>query len=66
MNHYTVRPNKDADEWFVKMEDVASESSYDKIDEAIRQAEIVASDNRPAKLIIYNHLQEIVDEKTFK
>ncbi|TMW69892.1 DUF2188 domain-containing protein [Alteribacter natronophilus] len=66
MKEYTVRPNKDADEWFVKIEDVAPETSYDKMDQAIEEAEKIAGDNRPSRLIIYNHLHEIVDEKTFK
>ncbi|MBM7097920.1 MULTISPECIES: DUF2188 domain-containing protein [Alteribacter] len=66
MKEYTVRPNKDADEWFVKIEDVSPEKSYPKMDEAIRHAEKAADDNRPARLIIYNHHNDIVDEKTYR
>ncbi|MCR6105207.1 hypothetical protein HXA34_02755 [Salipaludibacillus agaradhaerens] len=30
MKEYTVRPNKDADAWFLKIEDVAPEKDFDK------------------------------------
>ncbi|MGJ9385152.1 DUF2188 domain-containing protein [Salipaludibacillus sp. CF4.18] len=65
MKKYTVRPNKDADAWFLKIEDVAPEKEFDKMTEAIEAGEKVAQDNTPSQLIIYNHKNEIVDEKNF-
>ncbi|MCR6097927.1 DUF2188 domain-containing protein [Salipaludibacillus agaradhaerens] len=65
MKEYTVRPNKDADAWFLKIEDVAPEKDFDKMDEAIEAGKQVAEENKPSRLVIYNHLNQIVDEKTF-
>ncbi|MCE7794018.1 DUF2188 domain-containing protein [Salipaludibacillus sp. CUR1] len=66
MKEYTVRPNKDADAWFLKIEDVAPEQDFDKKNDAIEAGEKVAQENKPSRLVIYNHLNEVEDEKNFK
>ncbi|MCR6105206.1 DUF2188 domain-containing protein [Salipaludibacillus agaradhaerens] len=35
------------------------------MDEAIEAGKQVAEENKPSRLVIYNHLNQIVDEKTF-
>lgn len=66
MKEYTVRPNKDADAWFLKIEDVAPEQDFDKMDEAVEAGKKVAEENKPSRLIIYNHLNDVVDEINYK
>ncbi|PYZ92000.1 hypothetical protein CR194_17540 [Salipaludibacillus keqinensis] len=66
MKEYTVRPNKDADAWFVKIEDVAPEQDYDKKVDAVEAGKKIAEENKPSRLVVYNHLNEVEDEHNFK
>ncbi|MFC4736628.1 DUF2188 domain-containing protein [Bacillus daqingensis] len=65
MREYSVRPNKDATAWMVKIEDVAPETSFDQKDEAIAHAEEMAKDKAPSRLLIYNNKMEVEEERDF-
>ncbi|UCZ54144.1 DUF2188 domain-containing protein [Bacillus shivajii] len=66
MKTYSIRPNKDADAWHLKLDDAVPEKEYDKKDEAVEAGTKVAEQNKPSKLVIYNHLNEVIDEKIYK
>ncbi|PRO66282.1 DUF2188 domain-containing protein [Alkalicoccus urumqiensis] len=66
MREYSVRPNKDASSWMVKVEDVAPETSFDQKDEAIEHAEQMAKEKSPSRLLIYNNKQELEDTRDYK
>ncbi|GEL08151.1 DUF2188 domain-containing protein [Salisediminibacterium halotolerans] len=65
MKEFTVRPNKDADTWFVKTEDAVPSHEYDKMDEAINAAKNLGEENKPCKVLIYDHHNELAEELTF-
>ncbi|MGD6802837.1 DUF2188 domain-containing protein [Rossellomorea vietnamensis] len=65
MKEYYVVPNKDESGWFVKIEDVAPTSLFNGQSEAIAEAEKLAKENQPAKVLVENENNEIVSEKTF-
>ena len=69
MKEYTVRPEKmgeKANQWYVKIEDTGPTSAFDSIEDAIEEGQKLAEENKPSRLVIYNHMQEKVDEKVFK
>jgi hypothetical protein len=66
MKEYTIVPNKDSSGWYVKLEDVAPENLYDNRSIAIDEAEKLAMDNQPSKILVYNEELELVDEKIYK
>lgn len=65
MKKYSVAPNKDATAWFVKIEDVALEDQYNKIDKAIDAGKRIAEENKPSSLTILNKYHEVEDKITF-
>lgn len=65
MNEYTVAPNRDGSKWIVKIEDVAPEDTHDQKDAAIAQAEELAAQNKPSKVIILDANHEQVEERKF-
>ncbi|MGF2616568.1 DUF2188 domain-containing protein [Rossellomorea vietnamensis] len=65
MKEYYVVPNKDESGWFVKIEDVAPTSLFNGQSEAIAEAEKLAKENQPAKVLVENENNEVVSEKTF-
>lgn len=65
MKNYSVAPNKDATAWFVKIEDVALEDQYDKMDKAIEAGKNIAQENKPSTLTIMNKYHEVEDKQTF-
>ncbi|GGD01700.1 hypothetical protein N780_14495 [Pontibacillus chungwhensis BH030062] len=65
MREYTVAPNKDATEWYVKVEDVAPTDKYEKKDKAIEKAEEMAQEHKPSKLYILDKYHEIEEERSF-
>jgi hypothetical protein len=65
MKEYYVVPNKDDSGWYVKIEDVAPTSLYNGQSEAIAEAERLAKENQPAKVLVENEEHEVVSEKTF-
>lgn len=65
MKEYTVVPNKDESGWYVKIEDVAPTSLYNDQSAAIAEAEKIAKENKPAKVLVENEDHEVVSEKTF-
>lgn len=65
MNEYSVAPNRDASKWIVKIEDVAPEQTYDDRESAIEEAEKLAQENKPSRVLILNENHEVEDEKSF-
>jgi hypothetical protein len=65
MKEYYVVPNKEDTGWYVKIEDVAPTSLYSGRSEAIEEAERLAKENQPAKVLVENEDHEVVSEKTF-
>ncbi|WP_078597472.1 DUF2188 domain-containing protein [Evansella clarkii] len=69
MREYTVRAEKtgeSVEHWYVKIENTAPTSSFDNLDDAIAEGKKLAEENKPSRLVIYNHLHEIVDEHVYK
>ncbi|QTN00970.1 MULTISPECIES: DUF2188 domain-containing protein [Sediminibacillus] len=65
MKEYSVTPNKNAEGWYVKIEDVAPTDLYSKKDDAIAEAEKLASNDTPSRLMILDENHEIVEEKKY-
>ncbi|WP_409250907.1 DUF2188 domain-containing protein [Bacillus sp. SCS-153A] len=65
MKEYYVVPNKDESGWYVKIEDVAPTTLFNGRSEAIDEAERLAKENQPAKVLVENEDHEVVSEKTF-
>ncbi|RIW28596.1 DUF2188 domain-containing protein [Bacillus salacetis] len=65
MKEYYVVPNKDETGWYVKIEDVAPTNLYTGRSEAIEEAERLAKDNQPAKVLVQNEDHQVVSEKSF-
>ncbi|MGM0845233.1 MAG: DUF2188 domain-containing protein [Bacillota bacterium] len=65
MKEFYVVPNKDESGWFVKIEDVAPTNLYNGQSEAVAEAEKLAKENQPAKVLVENENNEVVSEKTF-
>ncbi|RLL48287.1 DUF2188 domain-containing protein [Oceanobacillus piezotolerans] len=66
MRTYSVAPNVDATSWMVKLEDVAPEEVYDSKDEAIEEAERMAKENEPSKVLILDKQHNVIEEKHYK
>jgi hypothetical protein len=66
MKCYTVVPNKDADGWYVKLEDTAPIGEHAKKDDAIQAGLDLAQANKPARLVVMNDRLEVEDEQVFK
>ncbi|WP_077623548.1 DUF2188 domain-containing protein [Sediminibacillus massiliensis] len=62
MKEYTVTPDKDASNWYVKIEDVAPTDLYSKKDDAIEQGKKMAEENKPSRLMILDENKDVVDE----
>lgn len=65
MKNYSVAPNRNATAWYIKLEDVAVEEKYDKLDKAIEAGERMAQENKPSTLTILNKYHEVEEERTF-
>ncbi|MFP7492663.1 DUF2188 domain-containing protein [Terribacillus saccharophilus] len=65
MKEYSVVPNKDVSGWYVKIEDVAPTEYHSTRDDAVLEAEGMAKENSPSKLVIYDAHHEIEEEKQF-
>ncbi|QXE01224.1 DUF2188 domain-containing protein [Terribacillus sp. DMT04] len=65
MKEYSVVPNRDVTGWYVKIEDVAPTDYHSTRDEAVMEAESMAKDNAPSKVIIYDAHQEIEEQRQF-
>lgn len=65
MKKFTVRPDKNADSWFLKLEDVAPQENFDQMDDATAAGKKLASENSPSQLTIYNQHNEVVEEINF-
>lgn len=66
MKEYSGVPNKDVSGWYVKIENVASAEYHSSRDDAVLEAEGLAKDNAPSKVVIYDAQQEIGEERLFK
>lgn len=65
MKKYSVAPNKDTTAWMVKLEDVAPADSFQAKDDAIAEAEKMAKENSPSKVMILDKNHEIIETKTY-
>ncbi|WP_053217991.1 DUF2188 domain-containing protein [Virgibacillus senegalensis] len=65
MKDYSVAPNKNAEGWYVKIEDVAPTDLYSNKADAIAEAEKLASNDTPSRLMILDENHEIVEEKKY-
>ncbi|WP_017727925.1 DUF2188 domain-containing protein [Halalkalibacterium ligniniphilum] len=65
MKEFHIVPNKEMTEWQVRLEGVAPEYVYMDKDQAIKQAELLAKEQAPSRTVIFNHLYEVIEEKTF-
>lgn len=65
MKNYSVAPNKDTTAWMVKLEDVAPEDSFQAKDDAIAEAEKMAKENSPSKLMILDKNHEVLETRRY-
>ncbi|MFS0561591.1 DUF2188 domain-containing protein [Terribacillus sp. 179-K 1B1 HS] len=65
MKEYSVVPNKDVSGWYVKMEDVAPTEYHSTRDDAVLEAEGLARENAPSKLVIYDAQHEVEEKRQF-
>lgn len=65
MKEYYVVPNKDATGWFVKIEDIAPTDLYPEKSAAIEEAQKLAKENSPSRVLIQDKYHEVVEEHTF-
>ena len=65
MKEYSVVPNKDVSGWYVKMEDVAPTEYHSTRDDAVLEAEGLARENAPSKLVIYDTQHEVEEKRQF-
>ncbi|MBM7599401.1 hypothetical protein JOC34_001769 [Virgibacillus halotolerans] len=65
MKKYSVAPNKDTTAWMVKLEDVAPTDSFQAKDDAIAEAEKMAKENSPSKVMVLDKNHEIIETKTY-
>ncbi|MFP7479899.1 DUF2188 domain-containing protein [Terribacillus saccharophilus] len=65
MKEYSVVPNKDASGWYVKIENTAPVELHHTRDDAVLEAEGIAKENAPSKVVIYDAKQEIEEERQF-
>jgi hypothetical protein len=66
MKCYTVAPNRDANGWYVKLEDTAPFGEHAKKDDAIQAGLELAKANSPSRLVILDEKHEVEDEQVFK
>lgn len=65
MKCYTVAPNRDANGWYVKLEDTAPLGEHPKKDDAIQAGLELAQANKPSRLVVLNDDLEVEDERVF-
>lgn len=65
MKEYSVVPNKDVSGWYVKIENVAPMEYHSTRDDAVLEAEGLAKENAPSKLVIYDAKTEVEEERQF-
>ncbi|MFP7254200.1 hypothetical protein CHH91_00830 [Virgibacillus sp. 7505] len=65
MKGYSGVQNKDVSGCDVKIENVAPAEYHSSRDDAVLEAEGLAKDNAPSKVVIYDAQQEIGEERRF-
>ncbi|MDN4526848.1 DUF2188 domain-containing protein [Fictibacillus fluitans] len=65
MNDYSVVPDRGVNGWIVKLQDVAPTETYTSRAEAIEEAERLAKENTPSRVLVYDSKLEIEEEKKF-
>jgi hypothetical protein len=67
MNQYSVTADKNAEGWYVKIEDTAPTEYYDKKDKAIEAAKTLAQQNTPSKLTVYeDNNNDVQEQQTYE
>ncbi|MDM5336631.1 DUF2188 domain-containing protein [Fictibacillus enclensis] len=65
MNDYSVVPDKGVNGWIVKIQDVAPTEIYPSRAEVIAEAERLAKEDSPSRVLVYDSKLEIEEEKSF-
>ncbi|MDM5197465.1 DUF2188 domain-containing protein [Fictibacillus enclensis] len=65
MNDYSVVPDKGVNGWIVKIQDVAPTEAFPSRAEAIAEAERLAKEDSPSRVLVYDSKLEIEEEKSF-
>lgn len=65
MMDYSVVPDEDVNSWIVKIQDVAPTDSYSNKEKAIAEAEKLAKEDSPSRVVVYDSQLKVEDEKWF-